>query len=120
MRTVFPLLGEGKQEGRRIKQSHMVLNFSLQVQETRAILDSEVLVTSCILVWGVPSGKNPLKHGCHFMWSLFQGWKYFLFLSALVAPQYFLVFVLCSLFQSLSVGYLLCYKTVFFGTRFRH
>ena len=69
---------------------------------------------------GSASGKNPFKHGCHFMWSLFQGWRYFPFLSALVAPQYFLVFVLCSLFQSLSVGYLVCYKTVFFGTRLRH
>ena len=58
MRTVSPLLGEGKQEGRGIKQSDVVLSFSLQVQETRGILDSEVLVTSCIVVWGVPSGKN--------------------------------------------------------------
>ena len=36
----------------------MLLNFSLQVQEIGGILDSEVLVTSCIVVWGVPSGKN--------------------------------------------------------------
>ena len=50
--------GERKQEGRGIKQTDVVLSFSLQVQETRGILDSEVLVTSCIVVWGVPSGKN--------------------------------------------------------------
>ena len=36
------------------------------------------------------------------MWSLFQGWKYFPFLFTLVALQYFLVLVLCSL-QLISV-----------------
>ena len=35
----------------------MILNISLQVQEIRGILDSEVLVTSCIMVWGVPLEK---------------------------------------------------------------
>lgn len=91
----------------------MVLSFSLQVQETRYILDSEVLVTSCIVVWGVPSGKN------------FQTWMslYVLLVSRMEilsisicfgGSPVFLVFVLCSLFQSLSVGYLVCYKAGFF------
>ena len=113
MRRVSPLLGERKQEGRGIRQSDVVLSFSLQVQETRCILDSEVLVTSCIVVWGVPSGKN------------FQTWMslYVLLVSRMEilsisicfgGSPVFLVFVLCSLFQSLSVGYLVCYKTGFF------
>lgn len=64
------------------------------------------------------SGEHPLrkafKHGCHPMWSSSQGWKHFLSLSGLAAPRYFLAFDSSQFIQSLSVGYLVCYKPLSF------